>query len=93
MKAYGADLVLTPASGGMEEARDVVARMEREGRGRVLDGPCELDALESRLALTVTPRHWQVLDEVELKLILLPPAMSRAPEKRCGGIRRNTSPQ
>ena len=37
MKAYGADLVLTSADGGMEEARDVVTRMEREGRGRVLD--------------------------------------------------------
>lgn len=37
MKAYGADLVLTPAAGGMEEARDVVTRMETEGRGRVLD--------------------------------------------------------
>lgn len=37
MKAYGADLVLTSAEGGMEEARDVVTRMEREGRGRVLD--------------------------------------------------------
>ena len=37
MKAYGAELVLTPASGGMEEARDVVTRMEQEGRGRVLD--------------------------------------------------------
>ncbi|TQM63734.1 cysteine synthase CysM [Humibacillus xanthopallidus] len=37
MKAYGADLVLTPAGGGMEEARDVVTRMEQEGRGRVLD--------------------------------------------------------
>jgi len=37
MKAYGAELVLTPAAGGMEEARDVVTRMEREGRGRVLD--------------------------------------------------------
>jgi cysteine synthase B len=37
MRAYGAELVLTPAGGGMEEARDVVARMEREGRGRVLD--------------------------------------------------------
>ncbi|MEO5610357.1 MAG: pyridoxal-phosphate dependent enzyme, partial [Ornithinibacter sp.] len=37
MKAYGADLVLTPADGGMEGARDVVTRMEREGRGRVLD--------------------------------------------------------
>nr|WP_242653103.1 cysteine synthase CysM [Intrasporangium flavum] len=37
MKAYGAELVLTSARGGMEEARDVVTRMEREGRGRVLD--------------------------------------------------------
>ena len=37
MKAYGADLVLTSAAGGMEEARDVVTRMELEGRGRVLD--------------------------------------------------------
>jgi cysteine synthase B len=37
MKAYGADLVLTSAAGGMEEARDVVTRMEKEGRGRVLD--------------------------------------------------------
>ena len=37
MKAYGADLVFTSAKGGMEEARDVVTRMEREGRGRVLD--------------------------------------------------------
>lgn len=37
MRAYGADLVLTSADGGMEEARDVVTRMEQEGRGRVLD--------------------------------------------------------
>ncbi|KAB7744903.1 cysteine synthase CysM [Nostocoides sp. F2B08] len=37
MKAYGAELVLTSAEGSMEEARDVVTRMEREGRGRVLD--------------------------------------------------------
>ncbi|TQM96090.1 cysteine synthase [Ornithinimicrobium humiphilum] len=37
MKAYGAELVLTPAAGGMEEARDVVTQMEQEGRGRVLD--------------------------------------------------------
>ncbi|QIM22943.1 cysteine synthase CysM [Phycicoccus sp. HDW14] len=37
MRAYGAELVLTPAAGGMEEARDVVTRMEQEGRGHVLD--------------------------------------------------------
>jgi len=38
MKAYGAELVLTPAAqGGMERARDVAAQMEREGKGKVLD--------------------------------------------------------
>ncbi len=37
MKAYGAELVLTPSSGGMEHARDLAERMQREGRGYVLD--------------------------------------------------------
>jgi cysteine synthase B len=38
MRAYGAELVLTPASGGgMEAARDLAERMQREGRGRILD--------------------------------------------------------
>ena len=37
MKAYGAELVLTSAEGGMEQARDVVTQLEQEGRGRVLD--------------------------------------------------------
>ena len=37
MRAYGAELVLTPESGGMELARDVAEQMEREGRGRILD--------------------------------------------------------
>lgn len=37
MRAYGAELVLTPASGGMEHARDLVEQMQREGRGYVLD--------------------------------------------------------
>jgi len=37
MTAYGAELVLTPARGGMESARDVAAEMEREGRGTILD--------------------------------------------------------
>jgi cysteine synthase B len=37
MKAFGAELVLTPRSGGMEYARDEAARLEREGRGLVLD--------------------------------------------------------
>jgi len=37
MKAFGAELVLTPKSGGMEYARDLAENMEKEGRGRVLD--------------------------------------------------------
>ncbi|WBY03344.1 cysteine synthase CysM [Ramlibacter tataouinensis] len=37
MKAFGAELVLTPKSGGMEYARDLAGNMAREGKGRVLD--------------------------------------------------------
>ena len=37
MRAYGAELVLTPKSGGMEHARDVAAQMRGEGKGVILD--------------------------------------------------------
>ena len=37
MKAFGAELMLTPRSGGMEAARDLAAQMQRDGKGRVLD--------------------------------------------------------
>jgi S-sulfo-L-cysteine synthase (O-acetyl-L-serine-dependent) len=37
MKAFGAELVLTPKSGGMEYARDLAENMQREGKGKVLD--------------------------------------------------------
>ncbi len=37
MRAYGAELVLVPQSGGMEQARDMALRMQAEGKGRVLD--------------------------------------------------------
>ncbi len=37
MKAYGAELILTPKSGGMEHARDLADQMVREGKGVVLD--------------------------------------------------------
>lgn len=37
MKAYGAELVLTPVSGSMELARDVANRLVAEGKGVVLD--------------------------------------------------------
>jgi cysteine synthase B len=37
MRAFGAELVLTPRSGGMEYARDLAEQMQTEGKGRVLD--------------------------------------------------------
>ncbi len=37
MKAFGAELILTPKSGGMEYARDLSEQMQRDGKGRVLD--------------------------------------------------------
>ncbi|ABE50128.1 cysteine synthase CysM [Methylobacillus flagellatus] len=37
MKAYGAELVLTPRDGGMELARDVATKLQAEGEGIVLD--------------------------------------------------------
>ena len=43
MKAFGAELLLTPKSGGMEHARDLAARMQAEGQGRVLDQFANLD--------------------------------------------------
>jgi cysteine synthase B len=37
MRAYGAEIVLTAKSGGMEMARDVAERMRDEGKGVILD--------------------------------------------------------
>ena len=37
MRAFGAELVLTPKSGGMETARDLADRMVAEGKGVMLD--------------------------------------------------------
>ena len=37
MKAFGAELLLTPRSGGMEYARDLADKMVAQGKGRVLD--------------------------------------------------------
>lgn len=37
MRAYGAELVLTPKDGGMELARDVAEKMVAEGKGVMLD--------------------------------------------------------
>ena len=43
MRAFGAELVLTPKDGGMELARDVAEKMRDEGRGIILDQFANLD--------------------------------------------------
>jgi cysteine synthase B len=37
MRAYGAEIVLTPKAGGMEAARDLAEKMRVEGKGIILD--------------------------------------------------------
>ena len=43
MAAYGAKIILTPKSGGMEYARDLAEQMQREGQGLILDQFANLD--------------------------------------------------
>ncbi|MES2760217.1 MAG: cysteine synthase CysM [Pseudomonadota bacterium] len=37
MAAYGAEIILTPKTGGMEYARDMAEQMQKDGRGIILD--------------------------------------------------------
>jgi cysteine synthase B len=37
MAAYGAELILTPAKGGMEYARDYAEQLQKDGKGKILD--------------------------------------------------------
>jgi len=61
MKAFGAELVLTPRSGGMEYARDLASQMERDGQGRVLDQFANPD--NSRIHYETTgPEIWNDTD-------------------------------
>ncbi len=58
MKAFGAELILTPKSGGMEYARDLADRMASEGKGRVLDQFANQD--NPRIHYETTgPELWQ----------------------------------
>ena len=61
MKAFGAELVLTPKSGGMEHARDLAEQMQRDGQGRVLDQFASPD--NPRIHFETTgPEIWQDTD-------------------------------
>jgi cysteine synthase B len=59
MAAYGAELILTPASrGGMEYARDLAQQMQAEGRGRVLDQFANADNPRAHYE-TTGPEIWR----------------------------------
>ena len=58
MKAFGAELILTPKSGGMENARDLAERMQTGGKGRVLDQFANLDNPRAHFD-TTGPEIWQ----------------------------------
>ena len=59
MTAYGAELILTPASkGGMEHARDLAMQMQARGEGRVLDQFANEDNPRSHYE-TTGPEIWR----------------------------------
>lgn len=58
MRAFGAELVLTPRSGGMEYARDLAEQMQRDGKGRVLDQFANADNPRVHYE-TTGPEIWQ----------------------------------
>ncbi len=58
MKAFGAELILTPKSGGMEHARDLADTMVKEGKGRVLDQFANADNPRAHYE-TTGPELWQ----------------------------------
>lgn len=57
MKAFGAELILTPKSGGMEYARDLAEQMQAEGKGLVLDQFANQDNPRSHYE-TTGPELW-----------------------------------
>lgn len=58
MSAYGAKIVLTPKSGGMEQARDVAEKMRDEGKGIILDQFANPDNPRAHYE-TTAPEIWR----------------------------------
>lgn len=58
MSAYGAELILVSREDSMEGARDLAAKMQREGRGKVLDQFGNFDNAEAHYRST-GPEIWR----------------------------------
>ncbi|MGC9184888.1 MAG: cysteine synthase CysM [Thiomonas sp.] len=58
MKAFGAELLLTPKTGGMEYARDLAEQMQRDGKGLVLDQFANADNPRAHFE-TTGPEIWR----------------------------------
>jgi cysteine synthase B len=58
MAAYGAQIVLTPKTGGMEYARDLAEQMQKEGQGIILDQFANPDNSRSHYEST-GPEIWR----------------------------------
>lgn len=58
MKAFGAELLLTPKTGGMEYARDLAEQMQAEGKGRMLDQFANADNPRAHFE-TTGPEIWR----------------------------------
>jgi cysteine synthase B len=58
MTAYGAQIILTPKTGGMEYARDLAEQMQREGRGVILDQFANPDNFRAHYEAT-GPEIWR----------------------------------
>jgi len=61
MKAFGAELILTPKSGGMEHARDLAGKMQADGQGLVLDQFANADNPRTHYE-TTGPEIWKDTD-------------------------------
>ena len=58
MAAYGAEIILTPKTGGMEYARDMAAQMQKDGAGTILDQFGNLDNPRAHYD-TTGPEIWR----------------------------------
>jgi cysteine synthase B len=58
MKAFGAEIILTPQKGGMEGARDLAEKMVKEGKGTMLDQFANPDNPRAHYE-TTAPEIWR----------------------------------